>query len=55
MYCLILIPKNAFVVSESGIKNMNNAQKAISAGADAVLVGTAFWLGDFAITTKEDQ
>jgi len=42
-------PKDAFIISESGISNHADAEKAIAAGANAVLVGTAFWNGDFEI------
>ena len=47
-------PKDAFIISESGIGSHADAQKAIDSGADAVLVGTAFWHGAFEIMTKED-
>ena len=40
-------PKGAYIISESGISCQANAQKALDAGADAVLVGTAFWQGKF--------
>ncbi|MDR0797928.1 MAG: indole-3-glycerol-phosphate synthase [Nitrososphaerota archaeon] len=40
-------PKNVFIISESGIDNRIDAQKAIDNGANAVLVGTAFWQGRF--------
>jgi len=42
-------PKGAFVISESGISSRSDAQKALDAGAGAVLVGTAFWQGAFEI------
>jgi len=42
-------PKGAFVISESGIACPGDAQKALDAGADAVLIGTAFWQGLFDI------
>ncbi|MDR3000616.1 MAG: indole-3-glycerol-phosphate synthase [Fibromonadaceae bacterium] len=42
-------PPNAFVISESGIKNRDDAQRAIDSGAGAVLVGTAFWKGEFVV------
>ncbi len=42
-------PKGAFIISESGIQNHADAQKALDAGANAVLVGTAFWQGGFAV------
>ena len=38
-------PKDAFIISESGINNREDAQKALDAGANAVLIGTAFWQG----------
>jgi indole-3-glycerol phosphate synthase len=40
-------PEGAFVISESGISCREDAQKAFDAGANAVLVGTAFWQGRF--------
>jgi indole-3-glycerol phosphate synthase len=40
-------PKDTFIISESGISNHIDAQKAISSGANAVLIGTAFWQGTF--------
>jgi indole-3-glycerol phosphate synthase len=42
-------PDDAFIISESGIRNRSDAQKAIDSGANAVIVGTAFWNGDFLI------
>jgi indole-3-glycerol phosphate synthase len=36
-------PRNAFLVSESAIGTAAEAQAAIRAGVDAVLVGTALW------------
>jgi indole-3-glycerol phosphate synthase len=42
-------PKDAFLISESGIKNNKDAQTALDAGANAVLVGTAFWQGNFKV------
>lgn len=36
-------PRNAFLISESSIQTPAQAQAAIKAGADAVLVGTAVW------------
>jgi indole-3-glycerol phosphate synthase len=48
-------PKNAFIVSESGIRGREDARIAINSGANAVLVGTAYWTGDFTITTEEEQ
>jgi len=41
-------PKGSYVISESGISSLEDAQKAIDAGTNAVLVGTAFWQGKFA-------
>ena len=38
-------PEGAFIISESGIANREDAQKALDAGANAVLIGTAFWNG----------
>jgi len=42
-------PRDTFIISESGITNHLDAERAIAAGANAVLVGTAFWIGDFEI------
>lgn len=39
------VPRDAFVISESGIQSRAEAQKALESGADAVLIGTAFWQG----------
>lgn len=36
-------PKNALIISESGIETPKDAREAVSSGADAVLVGTAIW------------
>lgn len=36
-------PKDAFLISESSIQTPAEAQAAINAGADAVLIGTALW------------
>ena len=36
-------PKNAFLISESGIQNSEDVRIALRSGADAVLVGTAIW------------
>ncbi len=44
-----LAPPGAFIISESGIKSRADAERAIENGADAVLVGTAFWNGKFKI------
>jgi len=38
------IPSGSLLVSESGILTPGDAQLAASAGADAILVGTALWL-----------
>jgi len=38
-------PKDAFIISESGINSCEDAKKALDAGANAVLIGTAFWQG----------
>jgi len=42
-------PKGAFIISESGITCREDAQRALNAGAGAVLVGTAFWQGRFGV------
>ncbi|MCL1917460.1 MAG: indole-3-glycerol-phosphate synthase [Peptococcaceae bacterium] len=42
-------PKGAYIISESGISCREDAQEALDAGADAVLIGTAFWQGKFFI------
>jgi len=44
-----LAPEDAFVISESGIADRNDAQRALDSGADAVLIGTAFWTDGFEI------
>jgi len=36
-------PKDAVLISESGITTPEEAKQAIDAGADAVLIGTALW------------
>ncbi|MCL1849359.1 MAG: indole-3-glycerol-phosphate synthase [Clostridiales bacterium] len=41
-------PRGAFIISESGISCPEDARKALAAGVNAVLVGTAFWQGNFA-------
>ena len=46
-----LAPKDAFIISESGIRNNSDAEKAIRNGANAVLIGTAFWHGEFKLPT----
>jgi len=38
-------PKGACIISESGISSRKDARRALSAGANAVLIGTAFWQG----------
>ena len=43
-------PKGAFIISESGLSCREDAQKALDAGANAVLIGTAFWQGKFNIS-----
>ena len=47
-------PKGAFIISESGISSKEEAQKALAAGANAVLIGTAFWQGRFEIGELKD-
>jgi len=47
-------PKGAFIISESGISSREEAQKALDAGANAVLIGTAFWQGRFLIDNAYD-
>ena len=37
-------PKNAVLISESGIGTSEEARQAIASGADAVLIGTALWM-----------
>lgn len=37
------MPKNAILISESSIQTPAEAQAAVCAGADAVLIGTAIW------------
>ena len=44
-------PEGAFIISESGISSRGDAQKALAAGAGAVLVGTAFWRYNFGRAT----
>ena len=39
-------PEGALLVSESGISSPEDVKLAVSAGAHAVLVGTALWLAD---------
>lgn len=38
-----LAPKDALLISESGIQTPEDARTAIAAGAEAVLIGTAIW------------
>ena len=40
-------PEGTFIISESGISCREDAEKALTSGADAILVGTAFWQGKF--------
>ena len=42
-YLASLAPKDALVISESGIQTPDDVRRAIAAGADAALVGTALW------------
>ena len=42
-----MAPKGAFIISESGISCREDALRALNAGANAVLIGTAFWQGKF--------
>jgi indole-3-glycerol phosphate synthase len=35
------VPKHAIVISESGIRNLRDLKKVMTAGSDAVLIGTA--------------
>ena len=48
-------PKGAFIISESGISNYEEAQKALVSGANAVLIGTAFWRGNIKIKKELDK
>lgn len=41
-----VIPTGTLLISESGILSPADAKLAVSAGANAVLVGTALWLAD---------
>jgi indole-3-glycerol phosphate synthase len=41
-----MAPKNALLISESGIMTSDDAKQAVMAGANAVLVGTALWQAD---------
>lgn len=43
-------PKDAYIISESGIQNRREAQTVLDSGANAVLIGTAFWQGQFEIS-----
>jgi len=47
-------PKDAFIISESGIRNRADAEIALQHGANAVLVGTAFWNGEFKMQSTTD-
>ena len=38
-------PKSAFIISESSISSREEIDIALNAGANAVLIGTAFWQG----------
>lgn len=38
-------PKDAFVISESGISSIEDMEKVLLSGANCVLIGTAFWQG----------
>jgi len=42
-------PKGAYIISESGIYCREDAQRVLDAGANAVLIGTAFWQDKFII------
>ena len=42
-------PKDAFIISESGVTCPDDVQKLLDAGANAVLVGTAFWQGKITV------
>jgi len=42
-------PKGAFVISESGIASWEDARRVLDCGADAVLVGTGYWRGEFEV------
>ncbi|MDR0519487.1 MAG: indole-3-glycerol-phosphate synthase [Clostridiales Family XIII bacterium] len=56
-------PAGSFIVSESGMDSADDIRKAISYGADAALVGTAFWRGkiadlfggDFALPPEQNR
>ena len=41
-----MAPKDAVLISESGIMTPQDAMQAVTAGANAVLVGTALWQAD---------
>jgi Indole-3-glycerol phosphate synthase len=45
-------PKEAFIISESGISDYEEAQKALDSGANAVLIGTSFWRGNIKIKKR---
>ncbi|MCL2281612.1 MAG: indole-3-glycerol-phosphate synthase [Dehalococcoidia bacterium] len=40
------VPNGTLLISESGILSPSDAKLAVSAGADAILVGTALWQAD---------
>lgn len=40
---ITLAPRDAFIISESGIAGPGDVRQAVEAGAHAVLVGTALW------------
>jgi len=48
-------PKDAFIISESGITGLEDVQKALDAGANAVLVGTAFWQGKIGLLEEANR
>ena len=51
------IPDDVIVISESAIKTPEDAREAFTAGADAILVGTALWqaenIGEFYISLSD--
>ena len=42
-------PKDAFIISESGITCLDDVKKALDCGVNAVLTGTAFWNGNLPV------
>ena len=48
-------PKGAFIISESGISDCEDIQRALHAGANAVLIGTAFWQGNLHSVLSSDS